>query len=179
MGLIFPKSEMESLQSSVAKPEISLQTDLVWKFHTGRKMPPPAPAKDADDNGIHHRVPGGALCSSQEAAALWLSHCCVRGSAGCWSHYPSAGAKIEENPAAYLGDQEEVEDIPFLPCPIPIFPLSFTLFGDWAQRCWLCEERGDLKGKCCFKAEIITASLSFSFFLFPAGLLLVQRKGGL
>lgn len=104
---------------------------------------------------------------------------CVRGSAGCSSHYPSVGARIEENPAAYLGGREEVEDTPFLPCPIPVFPLPFTLFGDWAQRCWLCEERGDLKGKCCFKAEIITASLNFSFFLFPAGLLLVQRKGGL
>lgn len=39
MGLIFHKSEMESLQSSGAKPEISLQTNfLVWKFHTGKKL---------------------------------------------------------------------------------------------------------------------------------------------
>lgn len=73
MGLICPKSEMESLQSSVAKLEISLQIDfLVWKFHTGGKIPPPPPARKCRWYGIQHWVPGAACYLSQDATALWV-----------------------------------------------------------------------------------------------------------
>lgn len=43
MGFICPKTEIESLQSSGAKPEISLQSNcLIRSFHTRRRTPPPA-----------------------------------------------------------------------------------------------------------------------------------------
>lgn len=59
--LTCPKSVMESLQSLGAKPETSLQTDLlVWNFHASRKTSPPV--GNAEDTGFSTVCPVDSPC---------------------------------------------------------------------------------------------------------------------
>lgn len=176
MGLICPKSEMKTLQSSGAKPEISLYANfLAWKFHTCRFL-----------HCRKYRSCGIQQCAWRAPPVTWCCCCvvavCVRGggSASLLQPPPGGGRELltghtSENREGWPpGAREEVEDIPLSadlrPWIRPFSPLLFTWFGIWAL-----PKRGQpRKGNAASKPKSVFPSLSSPSAWFSMG-----RKRGL
>lgn len=137
MGLICPKSEMRSLQSSGAKPEISLHTHfLAWKFPTGRKTPLLQEVQKLWDSAV-------CLLGSSHHTMLLLCYGCLCDGAGdCWPHSPLhwCGGRID--PSCFLNTQgkrkawpleggRKLRISPFCRTSAPILSFFFYFLCPW------------------------------------------------